>query len=1303
MADDSFTVVHTPRGLRPTASPLSYPFDHDDWRSHASQSPHSSPKATYTEKKLKKKATPPKNTGPKTATQIVRGKVSKNKIRFEEDGFNLDLTYVKDRLIAMGFPSYGAESYYRNQIDEVERFFSQRHNGRYYVYNLCSERVYDTPSRFGGQHAHFPFDDHNPPIPITLIKEFCVHANAFLERHPGNVIATHCKAGKGRTGLMLSSLLLMQSCDPRTGVPTISAKQALDEFGNGRTKDGKGVTIPSQIRYVHYWEELLKYRGGEYPPEARRVRLGSFKVCSSVKDKGISDLYFTVTIGQPKGVRREVYDSRKHFIVKYSRRDDGFVFDLAAERSDPHVVLTGDVLFKVKKRGILGGDDNLFYFWINVDLEAERHERQGGGDAPSMKVKLAKHDIDKAVKDKSHDVYQRDLGVEIVMTATRREGSVYDLRDNLLTSPRSSPGSQPSSPSCRTTGPLATPYVYSGRLSLNNLGLNLPKGTSFLLSGVTMIIKIVGNDARQTDVKQPSEADTCVYVMWSDLEWKPLSIDAVDAAKLIVEIYDDANHLMGFKSLSLAEMLPPTGQWESTLVPTLPPLWKAGLNVDGDLEAYRALLFLQGHFEVTDQRRARPDTPPACRSPRERQLAAFSPASTASDLYSSHYPVRWGPRHTAAAVVAVAVMVAVAESRVNRLSSMRRVRSTHRRNAIATSMCAEMEDMATHIPRVASVHYSGACGTESDRGSPMSSPQLTTLSDPAAGSCPSSSRRLSRGKVTRKRSGAQAQVDAAAAAVMGFSDAQAMVGTFHVDYRMEKYALVGTCLVRYEETQSIDLSMLERLPNATGDRGISVVDALELRCRGVEERDHWLALMTAAAGGTPVAAQCQRGARLQLLVAEETAGREHITCEMIARAADMQHKHHVHVLHLAQIEAAHLARSVIQARHEGRRLEETVRDLKVSNNELTLRVQTEDDDMLMNARNSTDDAPPPQWAVDSDTDASTPMLPLTRKPAGCTVPSVREAASQTDVQPAIDVPPRSPSLLQVWQMRSPSASPRHGDPFSTSLYSEGFGRTAAMSSMLDPCAPAHIAAVAAALLAATAGHTQLHTAPPRTLPAPTHRPPLGIVEPAMPPPPGSDTPVRNTSLAPASCTKAAWDSRAGEVAKFRQYPGRSAEQQSRGELILSARVTRMAVNACLALQKTAHRTTLRRRFGTWQRWVLRRQRGRGLPASPSPRVAFAAPPLRANVNGFGAEASSVGSVDSPISRAAPSPRSPDRSCLKGMPVEVTPPPPRAAIDPRYCACPGGPPPSTGLARSPRGGKAQRCPSCWRLIGPVEWL
>ncbi|CAI9263985.1 unnamed protein product [Lactuca saligna] len=65
----------------------------------------------------------------------VRGGVSGHIYLWEEGGFDLDMTYITDNLIAMGFPAgdissgfFGyVEGFYRNNMEEVIRFFETYH------------------------------------------------------------------------------------------------------------------------------------------------------------------------------------------------------------------------------------------------------------------------------------------------------------------------------------------------------------------------------------------------------------------------------------------------------------------------------------------------------------------------------------------------------------------------------------------------------------------------------------------------------------------------------------------------------------------------------------------------------------------------------------------------------------------------------------------------------------------------------------------------------------------------------------------------------------------------------------------------------------------------------------------------------------------------------------------------------------------------------------------------------------------------------------------------------------------------
>jgi protein-tyrosine phosphatase len=67
-----------------------------------------------------------------------------------------------------------------------------------------------------------------------MIERFCQDASNWLEQDDANVVVVHCKAGKGRTGVMIASLLLYM------GVATDS-QQAITMYGSNRTKNGKVI------------------------------------------------------------------------------------------------------------------------------------------------------------------------------------------------------------------------------------------------------------------------------------------------------------------------------------------------------------------------------------------------------------------------------------------------------------------------------------------------------------------------------------------------------------------------------------------------------------------------------------------------------------------------------------------------------------------------------------------------------------------------------------------------------------------------------------------------------------------------------------------------------------------------------------------------------------------------------------------------------------------------------------------------------------------------------------------------------
>lgn len=115
------------------------------------------------------------------AARAARLKVSGNRNRFFDalNGFDLDLTYIMPRIIAMSVPSSGSTALYRNPIGEVVRFFNTRHRRKFRIYNLCPELPY-AASLFDHNVVTFDVEDHTPPrfaYPITNARRLLTTIN----------------------------------------------------------------------------------------------------------------------------------------------------------------------------------------------------------------------------------------------------------------------------------------------------------------------------------------------------------------------------------------------------------------------------------------------------------------------------------------------------------------------------------------------------------------------------------------------------------------------------------------------------------------------------------------------------------------------------------------------------------------------------------------------------------------------------------------------------------------------------------------------------------------------------------------------------------------------------------------------------------------------------------------------------------------------------------------------------------------------------------------------------------------------
>lgn len=391
------------------------------------------------------------------------------------EGFDLDLSYITDRIIAMGFPSEGREGVYRNPMSEVVAFLERYHRDHYMVYNLCSERDY-SPLHFRNRVRRFPFDDHNA-CPLTLIRLFAESVHDWLSQNQENVVVIHCKAGKGRTGLMISAFLAhdhlwkvsreeesdlqkfaietvhhskesgggfdqesdvqhlpgsnplspLLSFTPQvhdvSPIPALSepyrqpqpnellsptdqqilqttvveSDYAMKMFANKRTINHKGITIPSQKRYVKYYTAWLR-RGSITMRTLRLCRVRMLPVpkversgcqpCFRVLNQFGEVLFNSKILGPPQRFHRSVY------CVDFAHLD---VQD---------VRVFGDIKFEFyhESQTALGKRERLFECWINTAFIPEN----------TNAIVLMKAELDRACKvDKKHKIFDADFRLEL--------------------------------------------------------------------------------------------------------------------------------------------------------------------------------------------------------------------------------------------------------------------------------------------------------------------------------------------------------------------------------------------------------------------------------------------------------------------------------------------------------------------------------------------------------------------------------------------------------------------------------------------------------------------------------------------------------------------------------------------------------------------------------------------------------------------------------------------------------------------------------------------------------------------------
>ena len=303
----------------------------------------------------------------------------------------------------MGFPSEDVEGIYRNPRKEVQAFFELRHHNHYKVYNLCGERTYEA-NVFGNRVALYPFEDHNAPA-LQMIEDMMNDVCRWLDDDPRNIVAIHCKAGKGRTGMMVCCLLYWRGYfDSMAG--------CLDFYAKMRTDDMDGVTIPSQRRFVLYFEQWLtrpgcarSVSGPQGPPE---LRIKHLTLDPAPKTLNMRETYLVITQSGGRCWRGERLEDSREIGIKASiaglgikHRKPSLEWDFSSIGNGPLDLPRGAVVRGDVRIDVYSKEKRALRFWFHTAFVEDGQ------------LRIGKKELDGPHKDRKCKHFEEDFSVSV--------------------------------------------------------------------------------------------------------------------------------------------------------------------------------------------------------------------------------------------------------------------------------------------------------------------------------------------------------------------------------------------------------------------------------------------------------------------------------------------------------------------------------------------------------------------------------------------------------------------------------------------------------------------------------------------------------------------------------------------------------------------------------------------------------------------------------------------------------------------------------------------------------------------------
>ena len=174
--------------------------------------------------------------------------INSNNRRFIDRKYNLDLSYITPRIIAMGFPTIFPKSLIKNSTTDIANFLNERHCNNYILINL-SDQSYDS-SQFNGLVVDYQIVN-SKPIDLILIFDICEKAYDYLNQNIFNTLAIKCKDGKGLIGVIICSFLLYIK-------KFTDINKAFYYYSYKRIYKGENaISQPSHKKYVDYFYKIL--------------------------------------------------------------------------------------------------------------------------------------------------------------------------------------------------------------------------------------------------------------------------------------------------------------------------------------------------------------------------------------------------------------------------------------------------------------------------------------------------------------------------------------------------------------------------------------------------------------------------------------------------------------------------------------------------------------------------------------------------------------------------------------------------------------------------------------------------------------------------------------------------------------------------------------------------------------------------------------------------------------------------------------------------------------------------------------